>query len=91
MCLRNKSVETLWLYTEQIAPLSWVQLRPGECCDMPCGNVWYTIGASFDEPNPTAAVLGIFGFAATVLAVVVSVFCRNRARKSPLPPISLAL
>jgi hypothetical protein len=71
MCLRNKSVETLWLYTEQIAPLSWVQLRPGECCDMPCGNVWYTIGASFDEPNPSAAVLGIFGFAATVLAVVV--------------------
>src|SRR5689334_3408522 len=57
LCLRNRTLDNLWLYTEQTAPLEWVHLRPGESCDMPVGRVWYTIGASFDEPSATTAIL----------------------------------
>ncbi|HET7540653.1 MAG TPA: cupredoxin domain-containing protein [Polyangiaceae bacterium] len=71
LCLRNKTNTTLWLYTEQTAPLEWVHLRPGESCDMPVGRVWYTVGASFDEPSATAAILGQLGLAFGVLSVAV--------------------
>lgn len=70
LCLRNRTNENLWLYTEQTAPLEWVHLRPGECCDIPTVQVWYTIGASRDEPSATAAIFGQLGFAAAVLASI---------------------
>jgi hypothetical protein len=82
LCLRNRTTQNLWLYTEQTAPLEWVQLRPGECCDMPTGRVWYTIGASFDQPSPTAAILGQLGFAATILAAVVLCILPEPASKA---------
>lgn len=71
LCLRNRTNVNVWVYTEQTAPLQWVQLRPGECCDMPTERVWYTIGASFDEPSPKVSILAQVGFGATILAAAV--------------------
>ncbi|AKQ66906.1 hypothetical protein A176_003818 [Myxococcus hansupus] len=63
----------LWLYTEQTVALNWVFLRPGESCDLPCGQVYYTIGASFDEPDPGMAIASQVGFVAGVMAVALLV------------------
>jgi hypothetical protein len=87
LCLRNRTLQNLWLYIEQTAPLQWVHLRPGECCDIPVGNVWYTVGASFDEPSPASTILAQFGFASMILAAVVLMILPEATSKSGIPAI----
>lgn len=87
ICVRNRTNSTLWFYTEQTAPIHWVQLRPGEACDIPtigaAGNK-YTIGASIDEPNPGYVIGKQFAIAFGILAFPVLVALPDPASKIAL-------
>jgi hypothetical protein len=69
VCVRNHTSHTLWFYTETTAPINWVQLRPGEACDLPsAGGLVATIAASLEEPDPLEVIGLQFAFAFGVLA-----------------------
>ena len=76
VCVRNRTTQTLWFYTETTAPVNWVQLRPGEACDLPAsGGLVATIAARFEEPDPRevigtqfAMVFGLLAFPLLLLA-----------------------
>jgi len=70
----NETDEFIWFSAEQLGPLEWKLLAPGEKGYIKnLGRVWYTLKIQSDEPSKAESILKPLLFGLTTISVALSV------------------